>query len=63
MAQPVTQMATDNNTSNAAFNRNRNRSFEMPVHQNRGLETGARGWRWVVAAPQLNHSASIASGR
>lgn len=59
MAQQVTQMATPSDSSSAAKERSR-ASFETPVRPSRGLDTGARGWRWVMATPSSRRMAGAA---
>lgn len=55
MAQPVMQMATNKNSATGAQNLRRT-AVEAPCRMNRGLDTGARGWRFAMANRPLRAS-------
>jgi len=62
MEEMSAQLAGQVEESSRALTPRRRELCEMPVRRNGGLDTGARGWRWVMATPSASDRRVAATG-
>ncbi|MGB1882893.1 MAG: hypothetical protein ACPHUF_03225 [Gammaproteobacteria bacterium] len=61
--QMVEQITASGTGQSRALDERRRAYSDMPVGPQRGLDTGARGWRYAVAVPAGRHVNTSAAGR